>query len=304
MTTDTHPQLEQLVDYLENPNAIEYAELRRHIAGCFQCRKQIDGLSTLSQTLSQAVCREKIAELPDNQIEDYIDGRLTNIQHQKTQTLLNENKDALKAALHYAMHSTAMREAKAETAQSIPKPASLKTQHKTQQNLLQRLLAWRPPALTTVPLAAAAAFALAITVVPLLDEQHNEKLVVAAFQDHAVLELQPAAADMPGMGFFHSSQGREIPFSGLRMQHENNTGLFVNWAAVESAQNYHLRLSMVTDEGTQIIAETDSRLPEAHFKNLKLHAGRHYQWALSGNTKSGLHFRSNGGFAVNEVKQQ
>ena len=297
MTTETHPQLEQLLDYLENPKATEHTELRRHMAGCAQCRKQVVGLNTLSNTLSQAVAHEKTTEVPHKFIEDLVDGKFEEPQRQEAQKQIKQNKDALKAALHYATHSTAMRTAE-NTTQALTSTTN------TQTGLLQRLFAWRPPALTTIPLAAAAAFAIAITVVPLLDKPNNNMLAVVAFQDHAVLALQAPAADTPGMGFFHSAQKREVPFAGIQMQYDRQSGVTTHWPMVESAKNYHLQLSSITNKGKQFLAEADSQLPQAHFKNLKLEAGRHYQWVLTGLTETGLSFRTEGGFAVSEVSQQ
>lgn len=299
MTTETHPQLEQLLEYLESPNASTHTELRRHMASCSQCRKQVTNLNTLSHTLSQAVAHENISEVPNKLIEDFVDGRLDEPQHQAAQTKLKQNKDALKAALHYATHSTAMRAADNSTQPHAASPTV-----NARAGLLQRLFAWRPPALTTVPLAAAAAFALTILVLPLLDKQDDNMLAVATFQDHPALSLQAPAADTPGMGFFHSAQGREIPFAGIQMQYNPQSGVKIHWPAVESAKNYHLQLSIASNEGKQFLAEADSQLPEAHFKNLKLEAGRHYQWVLTGLTKTGLSFRTDGGFAVSEVSQQ
>ena len=302
MTTDTHPQLEQLLDYLENPKATEHTELRRHIAGCAQCRKQITGLNTLTETLSIAVANVKMTEVPNKLIEDFVDGKLKDPQRHEAQAKINQNKDALKAALHYATHSSAMRSAEKATQTHATSSTA-----NTQTGLFQRLFAWRPPALTTIPLTAAAAFALAITLlpvmVPLLDKQDDTTLAVAAFQDHAVLTLQAPEADTPGMGFFNTAQQREAPFAGMQMQYDPQSGVTMHWPAVEAAKNYHLQLSVITNKGKQFLAETNSQLPQAYFKNLTLEAGRHYQWVLTGATESGLSFRTDGGFAVSEVNQ-
>ncbi|NOX92392.1 MAG: hypothetical protein GXP18_08085, partial [Gammaproteobacteria bacterium] len=151
--------------------------------------------------------------------------------------VLDENPAALKAALHYAIHAPAMRRRFDTTTSSmgeVPREARsdttrLDTGQSQPPGLLQRLLGWRPPAWGSIPVSAAAAFALALAVLPTAMPPSNTSpnpatLVIASYADRPVLELQGPATDLPGMGFFHAADVREIPFDGLRLRYSRADG--------------------------------------------------------------------------------
>jgi hypothetical protein len=210
---------------------------------------------------------------------------------------LNDNPAALKAALHYAVHAPAMQK---HLDRSASTPAPAQTTKQT-PNLLQRLLDWRPPAWGAVPITAAVAFALALVVMPPTlspPDLAQTGIIVASYSDRPTLALQDAAADLPGMGFFHAAEAREIPFDGLQLFYSRTDGLSANWSPVEDAKNYQLRLTRIEAEGQQLVAETRVNQPPARFAQLSPFPG-HYQWQLTGQLRSGERFRASGGFVVN-----
>jgi len=288
METDTHPPLERLTAYLEHPQAAEHAELRRHLAGCAHCRRQVSELSRITGSLEQLLptTRDNRHDIPEAAIAELVERGID------ARERLQEDPRALKAALHYATHSAAMRahlerEAGPATGTGISPPA--------QSSPWRRLLDWRPPALLTVPLAAAAALAVAVNLLPLLGHTPAGGQFVASFQDRAVLQMQ--APEMPGMGFFHDAGTREIPFDGLRMQYRDGAGLRADWQAVDAAKSYTLRLLQVAGPDRPL-AETRGPDTHAEFPGLVLEAGRRYRWTLSGETADGQSFRAEGGFAL------
>ncbi len=309
MNNDTHPEPEQLAGFNENPAAPEHTGLRRHLATCVDCRQRLDQLNALSRHLLAAPPGSEAAILPDALLQAIETGQLDNAQ----QRVLDENPAALKAALHYAIHAPAMRRRFDTTTPSMgeaPREArSDTTRPDTDQSqppsLLQRLLGWRPPAWGSIPVSAAAAFALALAVLPTAMPPSNTSpnpatLVIASYADRPVLELQGPATDLPGMGFFHAADVREIPFDGLRLRYSRADGLSANWSPVESVQNYHLRLSRINADSQQVIAEIDVDQSQARFPQLQPAPGR-YQWLLTGQEADGNHFRASGGFVVNRL---
>ncbi len=306
MNNDTHPALEQLAGFSEDPAALEYTGLRRHLTACAECRQRLDQLHALSRSLLTTPPTSAAAALPDSLLQAIENDQLDDDQHRA----LNNDPAALKAALHYAGHATAMRNhfAAPVSAMSEP-PAETRSGTTTAQpqspSLLQRLWGWRPPAWSTIPASAAAAFALALAVLPPTMPPPDASptpatLVIASYTDRPVLERQGPAADLPGMGFFHAADTLEVPFDNLRLHYSRADGLSANWPPVKNAQSYHLRLSRTNTDSQQVIAEIDVKQPQAHFPQLQPAPG-HYQWLLTGQNTDGSRFRASGGFVVNRL---
>ncbi len=301
MNQDTHPPLEQLIAFSEDPTSPQHAGMGRHLADCVDCRQRLAQLDIISQSLrvnpptgetdahTTALSDELLQAIDDNQL------------HDSQRRLLDDDPAALKAALHYAIHAPAMQRHLARPA-GTTLPAGTGAQAKN-PGLLQRLLGWRPPAWAALPLTATAAFALALVVIPPQlspdSAQHQPGLIVASYSDRQALVLQDPAADLPGMGFFHGAEGREIPFDGLQLSYSRTDGLSANWVPVDNAKNYQLRLSRIATQGQQRIAETRVNQPPARFAQLRPRPGR-YRWQLTGQLHSGERFRASGGFVVNE----
>lgn len=289
--SDDHPSLEQLAAYVEDPVAEEHGLLRRHLAACRQCRQQVDYLGSLSANLATALPAAAPSTLSEETVADFVDGRLPPQRRRELAAQLAADDAALKAALHYASHAGAMR-----AHFDAPAPGPVPTEP-PRPSTWQRLLAWRPPAWLSIPATAAAAFAVALLVIPPLAGPPAP--LVVSYQDQPQLILQPAADELPGLGFFHAAQGRALPFSGLRAHYAAADGLSLDWPPVAMAKGYHLTLSLVTAQGIRPVAEIDTRQPRAHFPTLALEPARRYQWTLSGQTSDDMAFHASGGLVVN-----
>ncbi len=303
METETHPALEDLTAYVEQPQAPEHRELRTHIAGCTPCRQQVSHLSRITHSLAQLLPEPEDAptgaEIPEAVVAEFVE-RGSSGNTADARELIDKNPRALKAALHYAAHSESMRTHLNSEAAGVVTGTASDTKKPTERPFLQRLFDWRPPALFAVPLTAAAVFAVAINLLPLLGATPGNNPVSASFQDHAVLQMQ--SPELPGVGFFHGAKAQEIPFDGVRLQYRDGAGLSASWQPVESAKSYTLSLTQVTTGENPLLAKSDSRQAHIHFPALSLQAGRRYQWTLTGETTGGQSFRADGGFAVTEVK--
>jgi len=305
MNSNTHPELEQLASFTQNLTAPEHIELRRHLATCTDCRQRLEQLNTLSHNLLADPPASEAAILPDTLLQAIENGQLNDAQRR----VLSDDPAALKAALHYAAHAPAMRRnfdsPVGSPAKARADTMSPDTNQPQSPGLLQRLLDWRPPAWGSIPLSAAAAFALALVVLPSAMSPSGTSpdlaaLVIASYADQPVLALQGPMSDLPGIGFFHTADTQEIPFDGLRLRYSHTDGLSANWPPVENAQNYHLRLSRINTGGQQIVGEIDVNQSQARFPQLRPTPGR-YQWLLTGQRADGNHFRASGGFVVNDL---
>lgn len=288
--SDAHPKLEQLAAYVEAPATEEHSTLRCHLAACSQCRQQADYLGNLSANLAIALPTTTPPSLSEASVADFVDGRLPPQRQRELAAQLVEDDAALKAALHYASHAEAMR---AHLEAPPPDPVLTETMRATPW---QRLLAWRPPAWLSVPVTAAVAFAAALLVIPPLVSPPAPWVI--SYQDQPQLILQPTADELPGLGFFHTAQGRALPFAGLRAHYATESGLTLDWPPIEMAKGYHLSLSLVAAEGIQPVAKIDTRQPRAHFPTLELEPARRYQWTLSGQMSDDMTFHASGGLVV------
>lgn len=288
--SDAHPSLEQLAAYVEAPAAEEHSALRCHLAACNPCRQQVDYLGNLSANLAAALPPATPSSLSEESVADFVDGRLPPQRQRELAAQLAEDAAALKAALHYASHAEAMR-----AHLEAPPPGPVPTEP-LRPSPWQRLLAWHPPAWLSIPVTTAAAFAVALLVIPPLASLPPP--LVVSYQDQPQLILQPAADELPGLGFFHAAQGRALPFVGLRAQYAKASGLTLEWPPVEMAKGYHLSLSLVGSDGIQPVAEINTRQPRAHFPTLVLEPARRYQWILSGQTSDDMAFHTSGGLVV------
>lgn len=293
MNNETHPPLEQLAAFGEAPAATEHAGLRRHLANCADCRQRLEQLDVMSRSLLMAPPISEAATLSDELLQAIDNDQLNDTQR----SALHDNPAALKTALHYAVHAPAMQK---HFDQPSVNPVSTNMQT---PSLLQRLLDWRPPAWGAVPITAAAAFALALVVLPPAMSpsdslQNKNELIVASYTDRPILQLQDPAADLPGLGFFYAGTTHEIPFDGVKISYSRTEGLSASWALVDNAKNYHLRLVRINTDDQQLVAQIDSEQPQARFPQLNPIPGR-YHWLLTGQVADGSRFRASGGFVVN-----
>jgi len=113
-----HPTTEILTDFIESPTASEFNDIRNHLINCKECRFEANRLAQFKASLiieiphfrnNQLDMDLELQQIYQNaDIEAYVDGALTDANEQKINTLLQNDKSALKAALHYATHEAAM----------------------------------------------------------------------------------------------------------------------------------------------------------------------------------------------------
>ena len=123
MNKNTHPNSERIIAFIENPDLSEFTDIKLHLAFCTDCRHKASQLNQLQSELQDIRFIQKkthydktIQEAPElqvalieNKIEDYVDCKLDKNEYNSINNLIQENPQALKAALHYAGHQSAMR---------------------------------------------------------------------------------------------------------------------------------------------------------------------------------------------------
>jgi len=278
-----HPTLESLASFIERPDAAEFGVTRKHIAVCSECRRQVQGLSNLVDTL-----RGGDLDVRPGGGTNGEEGDMENFVESAKRT---QDKADLKAALHYAAHSAAMR-GHLQAAMRTPPSAS------DARHWWRGLLMWRPPVWVAMPVAAAAAFALAVVVSPLVGVHDAAEPQIAAYQDDAQVRFEQAAETPPGLGFFHGATETTAPFGGMRIDYRAASGLTMSWGPIAGARDYTVNVSLAEPQGMRVVVEQQTMQPQVRFDHLTLEAQRRYQWTLSGTTAEGARFHTVGGFVL------
>lgn len=314
-----HPTAEQLCGYMESPESREHGDIRRHLMACDQCRLQIDNLSQLEMDIKHFVPRfaagHDFAEDAEQRVEQFIDHQNTGEQNQTMEKQIKSDPDALKSALHYAVHSAAMSR-NLETMDSKPVITTASTSTTSSKSgfyhllsLVKQSLQWPMPAWALAPASFAVAALISVALISNTANQHAVQ--IATYQDDATITFERAGMPSGSIGFFHDAQSSSKPFTGIKIAVNRegapgNAGkieskqLVFQWPAVEKAVDYELSIYYYQNNEKQLLAQQTSKATQLSFANLKLNDGRHYEWQLSGNTENGLKFGTKGDFVVLE----
>ncbi len=311
MNSSVHPSIDQLCDYLNQPDTVEGRKLSLHLAQCAACRSKLHTLSMLSKHLpemqsdafDQAVTENpKLIEIFDSQtMEQWVDGELTDNDSTRAKSQVQKDPLALKAALHYASHRTAMEKDLHLKGQSkLNEPAAASSKRKTGvTGFLPPLKQWlgrRIPLWFTLP-ATTLATAAIIGVLTLVVQTPNENYTIASYQDHAIIEFQEKS-QTPGIGFFNTAPKSQKRFDDVQVRLEDGNRLTLTWPTVDHAQNYTLRL-MIYENGRKVILdEKVTTVPTAQFQGIEIKSDHRYEWHLTGHTTYARRFTAKGGFVV------
>jgi hypothetical protein len=313
MSTTTHPHIEQISGYLSNPTSKEHRELGLHLAQCSDCRAMADTLSKLENHLeslnsdayhlSMQSDPELRQMLEDQSIENFVDGQLVGIDKQSVITKLAQDKMALKAALHYASHSSAMAD-ESRSWQPCSSPGEKRPSGMPDKSVGNQLWAFikawmgRPiPIWTTIPSAGLATAVLIFALITIVQPPQRE-LTIAGYRDNPVLQMRPAS-NTPGIGFFSSAPQSVIPFDHVKVSLKGKDSIAISWPAVSGAKAYTIRLMAYPNGIQTILNEKTTLSTRLTFEGLEIGPGRRYEWMLSGETVDSQFFYAEGGFVIN-----
>jgi hypothetical protein len=307
MKIESHPDTENIIAFIDNPDSQEYKDLELHLASCSDCRQQATRLSTLQKDIQSAdfmqhlvkqeVKQKKSNELEtavvDGKIESYINGSLNKNEQQDIDTLIKNDPKALKAALHYASHQSAMQRELPEAEIIITK----KTTKIDLLGLLKKYFTLPTPAWVMVPATGLATVMIVFLINIQISEQDNA-MKIASYQDNAVIQFS-GENTQPGIGFFSNAFKKIKIFNNVDIELVNNSTLKFKWPAVENAISYSVRLQKIDKGQNVIIGEKTSATNRIEFNNIKLDSHRRYKWTLTGKTTKNETFYTTGGFVSN-----
>lgn len=309
----THPNIESITAYLASPHAEEFKQLSLHLAACGECRSQVGALSTLRDNFADMNVElygqateggTELAEVLEQQlIEHYVDDQLQGEEKQRIAALLQKDPQALKAALHYASHSSSMQRELPEfnkvtiTDQTKADQTGLRQgQNRSgKPALTSRLKDWfymQTRVWITVPITAAAAATLAILLIPA-----SGVLTIASYQDNPVIQFEQKN-QLPGIGFFSAARKTVEPFGKVKIELLGKGAIALSWVAVEGAESYTVRLQMFANGQKISVGENTTTATRIEFEGMKFEFDHRYEWVLSGKTADAKTFHTSGGFVI------
>jgi anti-sigma factor RsiW len=309
MNQAEHPTIEMLSGYVRSPESPEFEQLRLHLASCAECRTRVGSISNMVNEITSVIPQYRgqsaeTLELSGLEVENYVDGLLDDPDAQRVRTLLQENGPAMKAALHYATHSEAMRQHVSSLSERLPDTRQKTTQSflKAQSpgffNLLERVINWRPAVWVSVPVTAMVVMLVTVLLFPVAEHGRQADITIAVYQDNPVIVFRSHDQSAPGIGFFGTAQQDYQPFGAMSVMIENENRIKFNWPAVEGANSYELTLFVVDKAERNKVAGAKTSEPQIVLADLSLQPNRRYEWQLTGTTQDKKFFQTRGGFVV------
>jgi len=306
MKQSEHPDAETLAAYSGAPENNEFRQLRQHLSQCQQCRKTVAEYSMLVNKLQEFVPAFSAAleEQDALEVAQYIDGELDDPQQNNFGKKIRQDKNLMKAALHYSLHSAAMSDEirTGATSSSVTKPvnkqagyaSSVITSKEKLQNIWQNFWRWQPP----VWVSASVTAILVIAVMVNLPAQQSN--LVAVYQDEPILHFQKTTQIIPGIGFFNAARESEIEYGQVLASADKQGRVTMQWPPVQNAEKYLVRISKIENNEKIIVGQRETIATVVIFPNFKPEARHNYFWEISGKTTDGQFFRTEGGFVVTD----
>ncbi|MFV1993425.1 MAG: hypothetical protein ACC635_05930, partial [Acidiferrobacterales bacterium] len=232
----------------------------------------------------------------------YIDGELDDPQKNNIGKKIQQDKNLMKAALHYSLHSAAMSdEVRAEATNSAePMPGneqvgyadSVIAPKEKLQNIWQNFWRWQPPVWVSAPVTA---LLVIVVMVSLPVQQSN---LVAVYQDEPIMYFQKTTQIIPGIGFFNAARESEINYGQVLASTDKQGRVTMVWPPVKNAEKYTVRISKIENSEKIIVGQQETIATTVTFSAFKPDNRRNYFWEISGKTTDGQLFHTDGGFVV------
>lgn len=286
-----------------------YDEILDHLASCEACRDQVTIITTLQNQWSQLSHQSSLTEDQQQMICDYLDGLLQTDEAEKAKVLINNQPDAMKAALHYQSHVDSM------AAQLSRKQGTHQADHSTRHaqgtfftNLLSyasQFFSIRLPMVYTI--TATVALFTAVFFLALSPALQRNQTVIAAYQDNPTIQFT-AKNKLPGIGFFSQSGNTSKPFEDIRIELVSMNTVKISWPEVDGAELYKMRIQVFNQGKKTVLIESATQTNQATFQMegepQLINHNRRYEWVLYGNTTDDRMFYASGGFVISKTRAE
>lgn len=295
-----------------NMNGVSYNDILDHLADCKVCRDQVSIISRLQNDWPQLHFQSSLTDDQQQMICDYIDGLLQVENAEKIKTLINDDPEAMKAALHYQGHVTSMqaelsREGRtlrqdnvAELAHVIP--GSKNTKFTDLLASVSQFFSIRIPMVYAMT-ATAAIFIVALLLIQFQELQSNQ-INIAAYQDNPTIQFT-AKNKLPGVGFFAQSGNISKPFKDIRIELISANTIKISWPEVDGTALYKMRIQVFNQGRKTVLKEKSTQNNYTTFQlesePQTFNANKRYEWVLYGNTTDDRMFYASGGFVISKA---
>jgi len=296
-------------------DSVLYDNILDHLASCEECRDQVTIITTLQNEWSQLRHQSSLTEDQQQMICDYIDGQLQTDEAEKAKALINDQPDAMKAALHYQSHVASMETRLSREGRASGKEGAYQPDHSrphSQNAFFTDLLSFasqfisiRSPMVYTMT-ATAALFFVVLLLVQSPELQQNQT-VIASYQDNPTIQFT-AKNKLPGVGFFAQSGNSSKPFEDIRIELISENTIKISWPEIDGAKLYKMRIQVFNQGKKTILKESSTQTnhttfllePEPQTSN----PNKRYEWVLYGNTADDRMFYASGGFVVSKARTE
>lgn len=289
-----HPAADLLAGSAIDPDNARYAEVARHLAACQSCEAEVDRTRRVVVGLQQTTQLSSLARagseghLNAEDVARYV-GAPQAEHAARWRAHLSGCNDCMRAVM---MYRTRRLEAKAPT--GAGHHANTQTTPQTQGTL-----AWlrRPiPLWSALPAPLAAGVLMAFGMIALIDRP-SQSVIIANYQDDPRVIF--SSAPNIGHGFFSASDEDAKPYGGMSIGLDG-AELRLSWPPVAGATTYDLRIIHHESQGETLVSQLTTQTPMATVRLPQIHAGKRYEWILSGTTEEAKRFVARGGFVTTQ----
>ena len=291
-------------------DSAQYHAVLDHLATCSECRDQASVITSLHQD-SQNI--NQTSSLDDSQqqlICDYLDGHLTASEQQQAKDLIDNQPDAMRAALHYQQHIEEMNLPVSEQSETVE--AAVKTESGSPLSWLARLFNFESPMIYTMGVTAAL-FVAVISMFQLIESEQKQTMI-ASYQDNPTLQFTDNNK-LPGIGFFTQSTNTSIPFDNIKIELLEKNIIKMSWPEINGAQQYKIRIQVFNHGNKTLLKEQETKSNHTTFQLAPMpienqqqlsdnDSNKRYEWVLYGNTIDDRMFYASGGFVVATIETE
>jgi len=290
MNNKAHPDTELLVAYAEQPESVERQAIGLHLAGCGQCRKDLEVLSSLRQHAGWISADPVETSEP---IADLLQGRLSEQAATELRERIKQDPLLLRQSLHYARHHLAMLHRLQVPEESL----NIVSRWDSIKNMIVQSLQFQAPVWKMVPVAVVLVAVVTLFSVVQNLQQPDQLARIVSFEDQPTIQFV-SQTPQPGIGFFANAGQTSRAFGGVIARLGNDREIAFSWPDIDGAIVYGLKLKKFQDGESVVLGRVTSNQPNATIKLSEALSQHRYEWVLSGDTIDGQSFQSTGGFVV------
>ena len=289
MSTLKHPDMDQLIDYVEARHGESDRHIALHLARCNECRVHVSNLIKLREQVKSMAGNPTTRQNNSLSREDekaIVGNHLDSEQRNR----IKRDKQKLKAALYLSSQVSASKNVSSQTKVNQRQAPARSPRASLWQRLLQLLPQWEYAAM-------AASLTLAVVFGLTLLEKESRTSIVA-YHDNPVVVFKQIKQNTPGIGFFSDAINTSQAYAGATFRQSGKRQLTVEWPNVKKADSYLFQLYHVVQGNNELVYEKRTLNTSLLINDIALGKNTRYEWKLSGNTSDQRRFSANGGFVL------